>query len=129
MSLLDGYVDRAAARVQEYGEDPRMAVSVVVDDALAADQREVVLERVQEQVTVPVADGGSSALDTDIEDIGVADGESWAEAAERLRDDERCPACGAEGDLKETLAPGQRRCSTPIERCAVLTFMEGPRDD
>lgn len=129
MSLLDGYVDQAARRVAEFDEDPRMAVSVVVDDSLAADQREVVLERVQEQVTVPVTDGGPSALDTDIEDIGVAEGESWAEAAERLRDDERCPACGAEGDLKKTLAPGQRRCPTPVDQCAVLTFMEGPRDD
>jgi len=129
MSNLSDYVDSAARRVTEFGEDPRMAVSVVVDDALATDQREVVLDRVQEQVAVPVTDGGPSALDTDIEEIGVAEGESWAEAAERLRDDERCPACGVEGDLKETLAPGQRRCSTPIERCAVLTFMEGPRDD
>ncbi|WP_058997809.1 hypothetical protein [Haloarcula sp. CBA1127] len=84
MSNLSDYVDSAARRVTEFDEDPRMAVSVVVDDALAADQREVVLERVQEQVTVPVADGGSSALDTDIEDIGVGEGESWTEAAERL---------------------------------------------
>jgi hypothetical protein len=86
VSLLDGYVDQAARRVTEFGEDPRMAVSVAVDGALAADQREVVLERVQEQVIVPVADGGSSALDTDIEDIGVAEGESWTEAAERLEE-------------------------------------------
>ncbi|MDS0280347.1 hypothetical protein NDI85_21410 [Halomicroarcula sp. S1AR25-4] len=43
-------------------------------------------------------------------------------------DDGRCPACDAEGDLEKTLAPGQRRCPTPVDQCAVITFLEGPLD-
>ncbi|GGO03636.1 hypothetical protein [Haloarcula pellucida] len=115
MSNLSAHVDRAVRRVEQFDEDPRMAVVVATDGSgLSMDQREAVLEQTRQQTATVVADG--SGHDTDIEDIG------------EPRDDNRCPACGAEGDLEKTLAPGQRRCPTPVDQCAVITFLEGPRD-
>ncbi|MBX0325755.1 hypothetical protein EGH21_22315 [Halomicroarcula sp. F13] len=129
MSNLSDHVDRAVRRVEQFDEDPRMAVVVATDGSgLSMDQREAVLEETRQETAPVVADG--SGHDTDIEDIGEprGDGESWAELAERLRDDDRCPACGAEGTLQKSLAPGQRRCPEEVEECAVVTFLEGPRE-
>lgn len=85
MSNLAEFVDQAVRRIEQFDEDPRMAVSVVADESLAADQREHILEETCDAVSVAVTDGGP-ALGKDIEDIGVENGESWTEAAERLDD-------------------------------------------
>lgn len=124
MSNLSDHVDRAASRVKQFGEDPRMAVSIVTETAgLSKEQREVVLERVRNQATSPVTDGGDLY---GIDDPGVPaeEGESWQDVVDRRQgDSECCPGCGAEGGLEKTFAPGQRRC--PADQCAVVTFMDG----
>lgn len=69
---------------------------------------------------------GSEGNTYDVDDPGVPneDGESWQELVERRAGPTHCPSCSAEGDLEDSLAPNQRRCPTPTERCGVVTFLE-----
>ena len=56
---LADHVDRAVRRVEEFGEDPREAVTFATDaSTLDTEHRELVLERVQEQANRAVTDGG-----------------------------------------------------------------------
>jgi len=59
MTDLTDHVDRAVRRVEQFGEDPRMAVSIATETSgLDTEHRKLVLERVRDQATPAVTDGG-----------------------------------------------------------------------
>jgi len=59
MTELADHVDRAVRRVEQFGEDPRMAVSIATETSgLDTEHRKLVLERVRDQATPAVTDGG-----------------------------------------------------------------------
>jgi len=73
MTDLADHVDRAVRRVEQFGEDPREAVTFATDaSTLDSEHRELVLERVREQATRTVTDGGPDVdgdLLDDLEDL------------------------------------------------------------